>query len=198
MNKLILIIALILFAPQFLMAQTASKIAFIDWDSVRNQVDLYKINQLETEKFKAFLQEIDSLKVIQFQDLVSSYTTTYVGASCSPFSPKTQKMFDDMKLDLENQRSKIEKFEELMPKINLEFETKLKEWTDDFFKLKIRYYADLQGFKAVYSVNKLLYNSDNFNKKIIELINKDENAKEAQLYFLKFLNNKIKFDYNLD
>jgi RecJ-like exonuclease len=51
----------------------------------------------------------------------------------------------------------------------------------------MRYYIDSQGLSNI-----------NFNKKIIELINKDENAKEAQMYFLKFLNNKIKFDYNLD
>jgi hypothetical protein len=195
MNKRILIIAFFFFSLQLSVAQTPSKIAFIDWDSIRNQVDLYKINELEIARFKAYIQEIDSLKVTEFAFLSDSISKVHL--SCMP-SIAQQKAFEELKNRKNIEVKKIELFEELIPKITNEFETKSKEWIDDFFKLKIRYYADSQGFKAVYGINKLLYNRDDFNKKIIELINNDENAKEAQMYFFKFFNNKIKFDYNLD
>lgn len=194
MNKLIPIVALFFFSTKLLSAQSASKITFFDWDSIHSQVDLYKTNELEIARFKAFIQEKDSLKIIQFQTNYHRLLDIYERHSCSQLPNK----IDTLKAELENEKNKIEKFEELMPKIINEFEAKSKEWADDFFKLKVRYYADLQGFKAVYGINKLLFDRDDFSKKIIELINKDENAKEAQLYFLKFLNNKIKFYYNLE
>jgi hypothetical protein len=197
MQKSILLTLLLTFTYLFSAAQTP-KIAFIDWDSIRNQVDLYKTHESEVERFKAFIAEMDSLKVVHFQTSAASYTDTYQRYSCSGWSPQMQKYFYGLREKLEVERSKIELFESLMPKITDEFTNKSKEWADDFLKLKIRYYADSQGFKSVYGVNKLLFNRDDFNKKIIETINKDENAKEAQAYFIKFLNNKIRFDYNLE
>jgi hypothetical protein len=131
--------------------------------------------------------------VIKFQSNYNKYLEIYKRSCFESLS-----IIDEWKAELGVEKNRIEKFEQLMPKMTTEFETKSKEWTDDFFKLKIRYYADLQGFKSVYGNDKLLYNRDDFNKKIIELINKDENAKEAQRYFLNFLINKIKFDYNLE
>jgi hypothetical protein len=46
MNKLNLIISPFFLMPLFSKAQS-SEIAFVDWDSIRNQVDLYKTNELE-------------------------------------------------------------------------------------------------------------------------------------------------------
>lgn len=197
MRKSIVITLLLVFTTLFVTAQTP-KIGFIDWDSIHNQVDLYKTHEIEVARFKAFITEMHSLKVINFQFLVDSFHQS--ARSCFPTreQEKIYEIYEIYEKRINNTMKNIEAFETAMPKITNEFETKSKEWADDFLKLKIRYYADSQSFKAVYGVNKLLFNRDDFNKKIIELINKDENAKEAQMYFFKFLNNKIKFDYNLE
>lgn len=194
MQKSILLTLLLCFTAIFSTAQTP-KIAFIDWDSIHNQVDLYKTHEIEVARFKAFVQEVDSLKVIHFEFLVDSFHN--VARSCFP-TKEQELMYENHPKRINDAIKEIEIFEASLPKIIKEFESKSKQWADDFLKLKIRYHADLQGFKYVYGVNKLLFSREDFNKKIIESINRDENAKEAQAYFIKFLNNKIKFDYNLE
>jgi hypothetical protein len=117
MNKLVLIIALFFFSPPFIKAQTP-KITFIDWDSIRNQVDLYKINEREITRFNEFLGYKDSVKITQFQILTDSFTRHSLN-TCYPSPIFMNKCLLEQK--------KVIEFDSLIQKVAIEFSNKSKE-----------------------------------------------------------------------